>query len=180
MNQEIHDNFVREAHPTAFSAPGNVKNFYGNRFGTRPILETLEHVDAYTSHREFHKPRVTNPFYIYHKRQQLQADLIDISRLKKHNRGVTFILVVIDSFTKKAWVRELQTKSARTTLAAIESIIESESMGQKPEAIFFDRGTEFTNRLVTQYLRDQNIKIIHPSSEKKAGKLTFQLDRVCI
>ncbi len=140
MNQEIYDNYVREGHPTAFSAPGNVKNFYGNRFSTRPIRETLEHADVYTSHREYKKPRTTNPFYVYRKRQQIQADLIDISGLKRHNRGVTFLLVLIDSFTKKVWVRALQTKSAKTTLAALESIIESESMGEKPETIFFDRG----------------------------------------
>lgn len=139
MNQEIFDNYVSAAHPTAFSAPGNVKTFYGNRFGTRPIRETLEHIDAYTSHREYHKPRVTNPFFIYRKRQQFQLDLIDFSRLKEFNEGVTFILVAIDSFTKKAWARALKTKTGKNVLVAIKSIIESLG-NEKPETIFFDRG----------------------------------------
>ena len=139
MNEDIHDNFVSPGHPTAFSAPGNVKRFYNDRFGTKPILETLQHLDAYTTHREYHKPRVTNPFYVYKKRQQVQMDLIDVSRLREHNRGTTFILVAIDSFTKKAWARQLPSKGAKHSLPAIKSILES--MGaDKPETIFFDRG----------------------------------------
>lgn len=141
MIQEIHDNYVYPSHSTAFSAPGTLKNYYGalNRYGARPILETLQHIDAYTSHREYHKPRVTNPFYVYKKRQQVQMDLIDISRLKADNGGVRFLLTAIDSFTKKAWVRTLTSKAAKDSLPAIRSIIES--MGaEKPETIFFDRG----------------------------------------
>ena len=139
MNKEIHDNYISPGHPTAFSAPGNLKKHYNNRFGTKPILETLQHLDAYTTHREYHKPRVTNPFYVYKKRQQVQMDLIDVSRLKEHNRGTTFLLVAIDSFTKKAWARQLPSKAANKSLPAIRSILES--MGaEKPETIFFDRG----------------------------------------
>ena len=103
-------------------------------------METLQHIDAYTTHREYHKPRVTNPFYVYKKRQQVQMDLIDISRLKDDNDGVTFILVAIDSFTKKAWARPLKTKSAKDSLAAIKSIVENMGAAAKPETIFFDRG----------------------------------------
>ena len=68
MQQEIYDNYVNPRHPTAFSSPGNLKRAYEGRYGTKPILETLQHIDAYTTHREYHKPRQTNPYYIYHKR----------------------------------------------------------------------------------------------------------------
>jgi len=140
MIQEIHDNYTHPSHATAFSSPGNLKNYYRNRYAARPILETLQHIDAYTTHREYHKPRVTNPFYVYKKRQQVQMDLIDISRLKDDNDGVTFILVAIDSFTKKAWARPLKTKSAKDSVAAIKSIVENMGAAAKPETIFFDRG----------------------------------------
>jgi hypothetical protein len=66
-------------------------------------------------------------------------DLIDVSKLKKENRGTTFILIAIDSFTKYAWARQIPTKSAAHTLPAIRSILDN--MGAaKPETIFFDRG----------------------------------------
>lgn len=169
MEREIRDDYVTPAHPVAFSAPGNVKRYYKNRYGTQPILNTLQHINAYTQHREFHKPRVTNPFYVYRKRQQVQMDLIDVAKLKDDNNGITFLLLAIDSFTKYAWIRQLKTKSAITTENAIRSIIDDDMGDEKPESVFFDRGTEFTNRLVTKYLKDKNIKIVHPSSEKKAA-----------
>lgn len=167
MQQEIYDNYESAKHPTAFSGINNLKTFYQRRYGVRPILNTLQHIDAYTHHREYHKPRHTNPFYIYRKREQVQMDLIDVSKLKRENGGVTFILLAIDTFTKYAWARPLKTKSAVTTLAALKSIVEE--MGQKPEMIFFDRGTEFTNEKVATYLQQQQIKKMHPSSEKKAA-----------
>jgi hypothetical protein len=94
-------------------------------------------------------------------------DLIDVSRLKEANRGTTFILTAIDTFTKYAWARQLPQKSARETLPALRSIIEA--MGEPPEMIFFDRGTEFKNQYVKVYLNYMNIRMVHPSSEKKAA-----------
>ena len=105
MINRVQENYLDPEHPTAFSSPGNLKRYYGNRYGTKPILETLQHIDGYTLHREFKKPRLTNPFYFFKKRQQIQMDLIDVSRLKKDNLNVTFLLCAIDSFTKYAWVR---------------------------------------------------------------------------
>jgi hypothetical protein len=138
MIQEIYDNYVNPQHATAFSSPGNLKRVYQNRFGTKPINETLKHIDSYVTHREYKKPRVTNSFFLYRKRQQVQFDLIDVSRLKEHNRGVTFIMCAIDGFTKKAWARQIPSKAAVNSLPAIKQIIDA--MGEKPEAIFFDRG----------------------------------------
>jgi hypothetical protein len=165
MNQEIYDNYTTPGHPTAFSSPGNLKRHYENRYGTKPILDTLQHIDTYTTHREFKKPRVSNPFYMYEKRQQVQIDLIDVARIKKYNKGVTFILTAIDNFTKMAWARQLTNKSAAQTLPAIRSILEA--MGEKPKSIFCDSGKEFKNTLVHTYLRHMGVQIIHAKSEKK-------------
>ena len=167
MNQEIHDKYVSGTHPTSFSAPGNLKRHYGNRFATRPIVDTLQHIDAFTLHREYKKPRVTNPIYLVKKRQQVQMDLVDVSKLKEANEGVTFLLLAIDGFTKYAWVRPLKAKSAARSLSAIKSIVVE--MGQKPESIFIDRGTEFKNRQVQQYLASEGIRMEFPNSEKKAS-----------
>lgn len=167
MIPEVHDNYTTARHPTAFSAPGNLKNFYERRYGVKPILETLRHIDAYTHFREVHKPRVSNPFYTYKRRQQVQMDLIDVGGLKRENDNVTFLLVAIDTFTKYVWVRPLKFKSAVHVLAALKSILAE--MGEKPETVFFDHGREFTNRRVTAHLREQGIRHQHPSSEKKAA-----------
>lgn len=166
MNETIRQNYLNSRHPTAFSAPGNIKR-HNNTFGRNEILNTLNSIDSYTLHREYHKPRLRNPYYVYEKRQQVQMDLIDISSLKKYNNNITFLLVAIDVFTKFGWIKPLKQKTAVETLRGIQSIFHD--MGDLPKSILFDRGKEFVNRQVTNFLIGANIKIIHPNSELKAA-----------
>ena len=42
-------------------------------------------------------------------------------------------------------------------------------MVDKPVSIFCDRGSELKNNLVRGYLEENNIKLLHPFSEVKAG-----------
>lgn len=166
-NNIMEQNYVSLGHPSAFSAPGNIKRSSQSSDTVATIGKALQSVDAYTLHREYHKPRTKNPFFLYEKRQQLQMDLIDVSEFSTANDGVTFLLVAIDGFTKYAWVRPIVRKTARSSLAAIQFILTT--MRGKPKAIFFDKGTEFTNRLVQDYLQSEQIRIEHPDSEMKAA-----------
>jgi hypothetical protein len=167
MNSTIYNNYINPAHPTAFSAPGNVKRFYRNTYGKSVIDKTLAHVDSYTLHREYKKPAITNPFFVYSPREQVQMDLIDMRQLTKYNDGVTFIMVLIDCFTKKAWIKLLKNKSADSSLAALKELINE--IKPQVKTILFDAGTEFKNKKVHSYLNEKNIKIIHPFSETKAA-----------
>lgn len=166
INQQIYDDYINPRHSTAFSSPGNIKR-HNKTYGRKDILETLNSVDSYTLHREFHKPRVRNPYFVYEKREQAQADLIDVSGLKEDNDDVTFLLVLIDVFTKLAWVEPLKRKTAEATLAGLRKILAD--MRQLPKSILFDRGKEFVNKRVTDFLIKSKIRIIHPNSEIKAG-----------
>lgn len=166
MIRSIYKNYLNPSHPTAFSGIGNVKRFY-KTYNTSAISKTLANVDSYTLHREYKRPQMTNPFFVYSPRDQVQMDLIDISGLSKQNDGVTFIMVLIDCFTKKAWIRLLKSKSANSSLAAIKDLVDE--IHPPIRTILFDRGTEFKNKKVQAYLKQKNIKIIHPFSEKKAA-----------
>lgn len=166
INKEINDNYITPQHPTAFTSPGNVIR-HNKNLKHKDVHETLNSIDAYTLHREYHKPRIRNPYFIHHKRQQLQMDLIDVSSLKKDNDNVTFLLAAIDVFTKFAWIEPLKRKTAEATLNGIMQIFNQ--MTQLPETILFDKGKEFTNRRVTMFLQSKNIRVIHPMSEIKAG-----------
>lgn len=55
----------------------------------------------------------------------------------------------------------LKWKSAEATKDAIRHLVENE-MGQKPKIFFVDNGGEFRNRVVEQYLAEQNIEIQSP------------------
>ena len=56
-------------------------------------------------------------------KQQFQADLINFSCLQKYNDGYKFILVVIDVFSKYAYVECIKNKTSKSVIAAFSKIL---------------------------------------------------------
>jgi len=166
MNTTIYNNYLNPSHPTAFGSLGTLSRFYKGRYSQKEIRQALAHADSYTLHREIKKPRVRNPIFVYSLREQVQMDLIDVRHLAEHNDGVTFILSAIDCFSRKAWLVTMKRKTAENSLAAIKSVVEEATPPIR--GVFFDRGSEFKNKLVHAYLKEKNITMFHPFSEIKA------------
>lgn len=129
--------------------------------------EILSENYAYPLHRFSKRPKHFNPFFSFSPREQLQCDLIDVSQLHQDNDGVKFLLVCIDIFTKKIWVRGLTSKHAKKVHTAFVDIFQD--MRTLPKAVLFDRGNEFVNNLVKRLCDENNIKRIHPNSSIKAA-----------
>ncbi len=89
-------------HPTAYSAPAVVARYQG--IPTARARRHLEHSQSYTLHREYKRPRQYNPYYVHHRREEVQADLIDVSTLARENNGIRFLLLYINIFTKRVIV----------------------------------------------------------------------------
>ena len=94
----------------SYGSPGTVMRYAKKKFGARrrvkesDVKYALEHSPAYVYHREFHDTRFTNPVFVYKRRNHVELDLADMSRLSKHNDGVHFLLTAIDAHTRYAWV----------------------------------------------------------------------------
>ena len=69
--------------------------------------------DAYTLHKPVQRPFPRRKIIVAGPKQQFQVNLIDFSRLQKYNDGFKFILVVIDVFSKYAYVEFLKKKFLR-------------------------------------------------------------------
>lgn len=130
--------------------------------------EFLSYIYSYPLHRFSKRPKRFNPFFSFSPREQLQCDLVDVSQLRDDNDDVRFLLVCIDIFTKKIWVRALTSKHAKKVHAAFIDIF-TNMHPSLPKAILLDRGNEFTNNLVERMCEERNIKIIHPNSNLKAA-----------
>ena len=164
-NDTVLRNYVTLPHPTAFGGRTKIAKHYN--IPAEKVAKILSENEAYTLHREYHKPRVRNPYYIYHIRQQIQMDLIDINQLSAFNDGYKYLICCIDCFSRLLWVRPVKRKSAAEVLTAFKEIIAE--MVTKPETILCDRGKEFKNRHFVNYLNSEGIKLIFPFSEVKAG-----------
>ena len=76
-----------------------------------------------------------------------------------------------------AWVIPMNSKSALDSLATIKILLHQMNQlntipgvtSPKPESFFSDHGTEFVNRLVINYLRQNNIRADYARSDVKAS-----------
>lgn len=69
---------------------------------------------------------------------------MDMSSLSKYNKGIKFLLAVIDIFSKYGWLIPLKDKKGETVAKAFKTIF----MERKPEKIWVDKGKEFYNKHV--------------------------------
>ena len=88
------------------------------------------------------------------------ADLADMSALSKDNHGYTFLLLVIDTFSKYGWVIPLKDKKGKTVADALKTIFEE----RKPEKLWTDKGKEFYNKDVKDL-----VEIYSTENEEKSS-----------
>ena len=71
------------------------------------------------------------------------ADLADMQLLSRCNKGIRFLLCVIDIFSKYAWVVPLKDKKGVSIGTAFQNILKQSN--RKPNKILVDKGSEFYN-----------------------------------
>lgn len=163
---KIGKTYVTPGKSVAFSSPGRVKKYFGKKYKLTDIKRILSSIEAYSVNKQFKRPRIRNPYFVFKKREQMQFDLIDVRELVNENNGVKFLLCGIDIFTRVARVVPLNDKSADSVLLAMKRIIEE--LG-KPEIIGVDRGKEFENVKFLSWAKQNDITVYFPSSEHKAS-----------
>ena len=86
--------------------------------------------------------------------------------LSSNNKVVKYLLCVIDFFTKYAWVKHLINKKSKTSLHAfIETVHESNC---KPNELWVDQGRKFYNKLMQEWLDNNNILMYSTHNEGKS------------
>lgn len=109
----------------------------------------------------------------------LQADLMDISKFKRHNKNpknpksYSFLLVIVDVYSRFSWIFPLMTKSPNEVVKHVKTVIR-EIKDRYPEAnltFTSDSGSEFLGS-VKEYLRDQNVTqfLLDPKDAKSLNK----------
>ena len=84
----------------------------------RFVKKWLSEMDTYTLHKPVRTTFKRRCVVVGGLHQQWQADLVDVSNLKNDNDGITFLLTVIDVFSKSARCIPLKNKSASSLVAA--------------------------------------------------------------
>ena len=65
--------------------------------------------------------------------------------ISKYNKGIRYLLCIIDLFSKYAWVVSLKDKKGVSTVNVFQKILDSSK--RKPNKIWVDQGNEFYNNV---------------------------------
>ena len=94
------------------------------------------------------------------------VDLADMQLLSKYNKGIRFLLYVIDIFSKYDWVVPLKDKKGISIVKAFQSILKQSN--RKPNKIWVDKGSEFYNAYFKKWLRDNDIVMYSTHNDGKS------------
>ena len=126
---------------------------------------------------KLHKPKRKNyprrRIIVNHIDEILAADLVEMQKFAKLNKGYRYLLTCIDIFSKFAWVIPFKDKRGITIKNALEKILKE----RKPRFLWTDKGTKFYNKLVQYLLNENNIKLYSTNNSEIKSSVIERFNR---
>ena len=154
-------------HPAGF---GGVEKLYRaskkieSKVKREDVTKWLSSVDSYTLNKVKRQKFPTSRVIVEGLHVQADVDLADMSNLADANDGINFLLIGIDTFSRKLHVQGLKSKRGAVVAAGFEKLWDN-----PPKLIRSDRGGEFLNSKVQAYFKKNGIRHFVTNSEKKAN-----------
>src|SRR5215510_5850284 len=146
-------NYYDPRAPGSFSGVRALQRRVKGVKSNKQVQEWLQSQPTYTLHKPVRKRFRRNMFVVNGVDEQFQADLADVSMLADENDGVTFLLVVIDVFSKYMWIIPLRNKRAETVAEAFRMVFKE----RVPKQLMTDSGAEFENKHVREVMRAHGV-----------------------
>ena len=119
---------------------------------------------------ELHKPIIKKlkkrKIHAAFKNNIWGADLADMQLLSRYNKGIRFLLCILDIFSKYAWVIPLKDKKGVRIATAFQSILKQSN--RKPNKIWSEKSSEFYNASFKKWLQDNDIVMYSTHNEGKS------------
>ena len=126
---------------------------------------------------ELHKSKRKNytrrKIIVNHIDEIFAADLVEMQKFAKLNKGYRYLLTCIDIFSKFSWVIPLKDKKGITIKNALEKIFNK----RKPKFLWTDKGTEFYNKQVQDLLNENNIKLYSTNNSEIKSAVVERFNR---
>jgi hypothetical protein len=94
------------------------------------------------------------------------ADLVDMQSFSRDNKGIKYLLTVIDVFSKYGWIIPLKTKTGSAVADAFRTLFAN---NKPPAKLWTDKGTEFYNVNVKKVLNEHNVSLYSTENEEKSS-----------
>ena len=126
---------------------------------------------------ELHKPKRKNyprrRIIVNYIDEIFAADLVEMQKFAKLNKGYRYLLTCIDIFSKFAWVIPLKDKKGITIKSALEKIFKQ----RKSKLLWTDKGKEFYNKQVQDLLNENNIKLYSTNNSEIKSAVIERFNR---
>jgi len=144
---------------TIYLNPPKVGSFGGvqrlqNEVGAN-ANEWLQGQNAYTLYKPVQRKFKRRKYIVKGIDSLWQADLADFKAISKWNNDNSYVLIVIDVFSKHLWAQPVKSKTAKDVLSAFKKILMHTE--RKPESFMTDKGGEFNNAQMKKYCDDNGI-----------------------
>ena len=150
------DNLYREAHKQGLKVSHkDVKNFAHSQ-------------KAYTRHFDTRKKFPRRRIVPSGIGTDYFMDLADMRHLKTRNRNVSYLLCVVDAFSRMAYVEPIKRKTPANVVEALKKIF---SVAGAPFRLYSDRGLEFLGAPMKQYLEGIEVKQLTSKNDSVKASL---------
>jgi hypothetical protein len=135
------------------------------------VKKWINEQDTYTRYRQVFRRHKFRQTYVQTLGEQLQMDLVDMSKYNDKNNGYRWILTSIEILSMYAFTVPVHRKNATTMKDAVSNCLEQfrKHFGKYSKFVQFDQGTEFYNKEVKSLLNKHNIELFSTYSDKKAA-----------
>ncbi len=125
------------------------------------VQKYLEKQNTYTLHKQVKRRFPRNRVISLGLMVDWEADLIDLSKIKKYNRNIPWVLTVIDILSKKAFAVPAESKGPKDMIKAFSKVLKMAKT--KPWFLGTDAGLEFMSKDFQKFLYENDI--IHKKSK---------------
>ena len=133
----------------------------------RRAKRILEHELGYTLHKPTRRRFPTSRVLVFGPDEQWAADLVDVQKLKRENKGTNYLLTVVDVFSKYAWVLPIKQKTGPLMAQALATLFKTSK--RSPQKLQTDDGKEFYNKHVTKVLKEHGTHHFSTAGDTKAS-----------
>jgi transposase InsO family protein len=154
-------------HAGSFGGINALKRVVGKQVSTSDIEYWLQSQDTYTLHKPVRHHFKRRRIIVSDIDEQWEADLVDLSGISKYNKHFRYLLTVIDTLSKFAWIVPLKTKTGKEIVDAFTKIFSISK--RKPQNLRSDKGMEFLNKMFQLFLKKENIHFFTSNNEVKAS-----------
>ena len=182
---KLYDIYTSCQSPASFGSRENLKKT--SKCSYKQVDNFLRRNETYTKFKQCRKKFTRLKVKTFKLNEIWSVDLADMHQLAKHNEGINFLFVAVDTLSRFLWVRPLKRKSADSCRNALQDIISAIRNGStdmqpkfcrkkkgigpvqpQPEKIWVDKGREFAREFAS-FCQQESIDLYSTNSETKSA-----------